>query len=96
MSSWLEGSPICLAGHSFHRRAAAETDFATYLDEVAQARMVVQGRSLDGRFGDETVDHSARSAKAVRVRAAQPAGPSAATTAMTSPASASRTYSHQE
>jgi hypothetical protein len=55
MSSWLEGSPICLAGHSFHRRAAAETDFATYLDEVAQARMVVQGRSLDERFGDETV-----------------------------------------
>jgi hypothetical protein len=33
----------------------AETDFATYMDEVAQARMVVRGRSLDERFGDETV-----------------------------------------
>ncbi len=33
----------------------AETDFTTYMDEVAQARMVVQGRSLDERFGDETV-----------------------------------------
>jgi hypothetical protein len=35
--------------------ASAETDFATYLDEVAQARMVVRGRPLDETFGDETV-----------------------------------------
>lgn len=33
----------------------AETDYATYLDEVAQARAVVRGRSLDERFGDERV-----------------------------------------
>jgi uncharacterized damage-inducible protein DinB len=35
--------------------AQAETDFATYAEEVAQARMVVRGRSLDERFGDDTV-----------------------------------------
>ncbi len=36
-------------------RADADADFATYLAEVAQARLVVQGRSLDDTFGDETV-----------------------------------------
>lgn len=35
--------------------AIAEADFATYMDEVAQARMVVQGRPLDETFGDEAV-----------------------------------------
>jgi hypothetical protein len=35
--------------------AAAETDFATYLAEVALARAAVQGRSLDETFGDEHV-----------------------------------------
>ena len=35
--------------------ATAETDFATYRNEVGQARKVVQGRSLDEKFGDETV-----------------------------------------
>jgi len=35
--------------------AYAETDFATYAEEVGQARMIVRGRSLDERFGDATV-----------------------------------------
>jgi hypothetical protein len=35
--------------------AHAEADFATYAEEVAQARIVVRGRSLDERFGDDTV-----------------------------------------
>lgn len=35
--------------------ATAETDFATYMDEVAEARLVVRGRHLDETFGDETV-----------------------------------------
>jgi len=35
--------------------AHAETDFATYAEEVTQARMIVRGRSLDERFGDATV-----------------------------------------
>jgi hypothetical protein len=35
--------------------ATAETDFATYMEEVTQARIVVEGRSLDETFGDETV-----------------------------------------
>lgn len=35
--------------------AAAETDFGTYMEEVAQARVVVQDRSLDETFGDESV-----------------------------------------
>jgi hypothetical protein len=35
--------------------AHAETDFATYAEEVAQARLIVRGRSLDERFGDATV-----------------------------------------
>jgi len=35
--------------------ATAETDFATYMEEVAQARAVVRGRSLDETFGDESV-----------------------------------------
>jgi hypothetical protein len=45
-----EGGDFALA-----EPADAETDFASYLDEVAQARMVVQGRSLDETFGDEMV-----------------------------------------
>jgi uncharacterized damage-inducible protein DinB len=35
--------------------AAAEASYATYLEEVEQARLVVMGRPLDERFGDETV-----------------------------------------
>lgn len=35
--------------------AGAETDLATYAQEVAAARIAVRGRSLDVRFGDETV-----------------------------------------
>ena len=35
--------------------AAAEASYATYLEEVGQARLVVMGRPLDERFGDETV-----------------------------------------
>lgn len=35
--------------------AGAETDFATYMEEVAQARAAVRDRSLDEKFGDETV-----------------------------------------
>jgi uncharacterized damage-inducible protein DinB len=35
--------------------ATAEADFRTYIDEMEQARRVVQGRSLDEKFGDETV-----------------------------------------
>jgi hypothetical protein len=35
--------------------ATAGADFATYMDEVAQARVVVQGRPLDETFGDEAV-----------------------------------------
>jgi uncharacterized damage-inducible protein DinB len=35
--------------------ATAEADFATYTEEVTQARAVVRGRSLDETFGDETV-----------------------------------------
>jgi hypothetical protein len=35
--------------------ATAEADFATYMVEVAEARTVVHGRSLDERFGDENV-----------------------------------------
>jgi uncharacterized damage-inducible protein DinB len=35
--------------------AHAEADFATYTEEVAQARLIVRGRSLDERFGDATV-----------------------------------------
>jgi hypothetical protein len=35
--------------------AAAETDIGTYLEEVAQARLVVQDRLLDQTFGDENV-----------------------------------------
>jgi uncharacterized damage-inducible protein DinB len=35
--------------------AAAQTDYATYLEEVEQARLAVMGRSLDERVGDETV-----------------------------------------
>jgi uncharacterized damage-inducible protein DinB len=35
--------------------AGAEADLATYTQEVAQARLAVRGRSLDERFGDETV-----------------------------------------
>jgi Protein of unknown function (DUF664) len=35
--------------------AEAETDFATFLDEVARARRAVKGRSLDETFGDERV-----------------------------------------
>jgi uncharacterized damage-inducible protein DinB len=45
-----EGTEFALADD-----AAAASDFATYKDEVAQARMVVRGRSLDDTFGDETV-----------------------------------------
>jgi hypothetical protein len=45
-----QGAEFALAGP-----ATAETDFATYAEEVVQARMVVRGRSLDERFGDETV-----------------------------------------
>lgn len=45
-----EGGEFALAGP-----ATAETDFATYRNEVEQARKVVQGRSLDEKFGDETV-----------------------------------------
>ena len=37
------------------RAAQAEADFASYRDEVAHARRAVDGRSLDERFGDETV-----------------------------------------
>jgi Protein of unknown function (DUF664) len=33
----------------------AEADFAAYLAEVRQARLTVQGHSLDETFGDETV-----------------------------------------
>jgi hypothetical protein len=35
--------------------AHAETDFATYAEEVTQARLIVRGRSLEERFGDATV-----------------------------------------
>jgi hypothetical protein len=35
--------------------ATAEADFAVYAEEVAQARAVLRGRSLDETFGDETV-----------------------------------------
>ena len=35
--------------------AIAEISYATYLDEVDHARLVVEGRSLDETFGDETV-----------------------------------------
>jgi len=35
--------------------AGAEGDFATYAEEVAQARLAVRGRSLGETFGDETV-----------------------------------------
>jgi uncharacterized damage-inducible protein DinB len=35
--------------------ARAEADLATYAQEVAQARLAVRGRSLDERFGNETV-----------------------------------------
>jgi uncharacterized damage-inducible protein DinB len=35
--------------------ATAEADLATFADEVAQARKVVQGRALDETFGDDTV-----------------------------------------
>jgi hypothetical protein len=45
-----EGGEFALAGP-----ATAETDFATYAEEVAQARAVVQGRRLDETFGDESV-----------------------------------------
>jgi len=45
-----EGGEFALAGP-----ATAEADFATYRNEVEQARKVVQGRSLDEKFGDETV-----------------------------------------
>jgi hypothetical protein len=45
-----EGGEFVLA-----RPATAEADFAIYEEEVAQARAVVQGRSLDETFGDENV-----------------------------------------
>lgn len=35
--------------------AGAEADLAAYANEVEQARMAVEGRSLEDRFGDETV-----------------------------------------
>ncbi|HUB42802.1 MAG TPA: DinB family protein [Streptosporangiaceae bacterium] len=35
--------------------ATAAADFATYVEEVAQARQVVMGRSLEQTFGDEKV-----------------------------------------
>ena len=35
--------------------AHAEDDFAIYVEEVTQARLAVQGRSLGETFGDETV-----------------------------------------
>ena len=35
--------------------ASAEADLATCTEEVVQAQMAVRGRSLDERFGDETV-----------------------------------------
>jgi uncharacterized damage-inducible protein DinB len=45
-----EGAEFALAD-----AAGAEADFATYAEEVAQARLAVKHRSLDERFGDERV-----------------------------------------
>ena len=45
-----EGTDFALADP-----ARAEADFATYGQEIERARLAVQGRSLDERFGDETV-----------------------------------------
>ena len=45
-----EGGEFALAGP-----ASGEADFATYTEEIAQARTAVLGKSLDERFGDETV-----------------------------------------
>jgi hypothetical protein len=68
VARWTAPQPICpiwqdplhdldRTGGEFARayKATAEADFATYIDEVVQARMVVWGRSLDDTFGDETV-----------------------------------------
>jgi Protein of unknown function (DUF664) len=35
--------------------ATATADYATYLEEVTEARKAVEGRSLDQTFGDEEV-----------------------------------------
>lgn len=45
-----QGGEFALAGP-----VTAETDFAIYNEEVAQARTVLKGRSLDETFGDENV-----------------------------------------
>jgi uncharacterized damage-inducible protein DinB len=49
-SEYPDGAEFALA-----EPAGVELDFATYATEVTQARLAVQGRSLDETFGDETV-----------------------------------------